>query len=92
MASPSLTEMALIDLETQGENMSTEGRALHNGIWNGQGYARMPPYFKIDTRFVYLIENWKATPVDVLIRGRQPPQPYDSPGFGSPPRFATYGR
>ena len=68
MASPSLTEMALIDLEKQGENMSTEGRALHNGIWNGQGYARMPPYFKIDTRFVYLIENWKATPVDLPIR------------------------
>ena len=67
MASPSLTEMALIDLEKQGENMSTEGRALHNGIWNGQGYARMPPYFKIDTRFVYLIENWKATPVDLPI-------------------------
>lgn len=41
----------------------------------------MSPYFKNDTRFVYLIENWKATPVDLPIRRRQP---LDSPGIGSP--------
>ena len=41
----------------------------------------MSPYFKNDTRFVYPIENWKATPVDLPIRRRQP---LDSRGFGCP--------
>ena len=27
-----------------------------------------PPYFKSDIRFVYLIEIWKASPVDLLIQ------------------------
>ena len=48
--------------------------------WYGIMYTILP-LFSDSITFVYRNENWKATPVDLPIRRRQP---LDSPGIGSP--------
>jgi hypothetical protein len=60
-----LTETALIVLEKKGNGILEEGGSIAQRELEWQGYARRSPYFKNDTRFVYLKDTLKTTPVNL---------------------------